>query len=141
MARRVLIIGAVVVVVMVTVALAGLLVISNTNYGRERVRRIAQSAIQGAAKHGVVKLGRVSGNLLEGFTIADVSIRDSAGAPFLVADTVSLNYGLRGLLLKRAGSRLTAGRAAPWKRPFFEHLGLIRLRGTIQYPGVAHATI
>ena len=47
---------------------------------------------------------------------------------------------LRGLLLKRAGSRLTAGRAAPWKRPFFEHLGLIRLRGTIQYPGVAHAT-
>ena len=47
---------------------------------------------------------------------------------------------LRGLLLKRAGSRLTAGRAEPWKRPFFEHLGLIRLRGTIQYPGVAHAT-
>ena len=47
---------------------------------------------------------------------------------------------LRGLLLKRAGSRLPAGRAEPWKRPFFEHLGLIRLRGTIQYPGVAHAT-
>jgi group II intron reverse transcriptase/maturase len=47
---------------------------------------------------------------------------------------------LRGLLLKRAGSRLTAGRAEPWKRPFFEHLGLIRLRGTIQYPGVAYAT-
>ena len=44
-----------------------------------------------------------------------------------------------GLLLKRAGSRLTAGRAEPWKRPFFEHLGLIRLRGTIQYPG-SHAT-
>jgi group II intron reverse transcriptase/maturase len=47
---------------------------------------------------------------------------------------------LRGLLLKRAGSRLTTGRAKSWKRPFFEHLGLIRLRGTIQYPGVAHAT-
>lgn len=47
---------------------------------------------------------------------------------------------LRGLLLKRAGSRLSAGRAGPWQRPFFEHLGLIRLRGTIQYPGVAHAT-
>jgi hypothetical protein len=27
-----------------------------------------------------------------------------------------------------------------WDRPFFERLGLIRLRGTIQYPGVAHAT-
>ena len=47
---------------------------------------------------------------------------------------------LRGLLLKRAGSRLTAGRAGPWLRPFFEHLGLFRLRGTIQYPGVVHAT-
>ena len=47
---------------------------------------------------------------------------------------------LRGLLLKRAGSRLTAGRAAAWTRPFFEALGLLRLRGTIQYPGAAHAT-
>jgi hypothetical protein len=47
---------------------------------------------------------------------------------------------LRGLLLQRSGSRLPAGRAAVWRRPFFETLGLIRLRGTIQYPGVAHAT-
>jgi RNA-directed DNA polymerase len=44
---------------------------------------------------------------------------------------------LRGLLLKRAGSRLTAGRARNWSRPFFETLGLCRLRGTIKYPGVA----
>jgi group II intron reverse transcriptase/maturase len=47
---------------------------------------------------------------------------------------------LRGLLLKRAGSRLGSGRAPQWRRPFFEGLGLYRLRGTIQYPGVAHAT-
>src|SRR5688572_2494977 len=101
MGRRALTIAAATVVVLVAVALSGLLLFSNTDYGRERVRRIAESAIQGAAKHGVVKLGRVSGNLLEGFTIADVSIRDSAGAPFLVADSVSLTYGLRALLLKR----------------------------------------
>jgi len=44
---------------------------------------------------------------------------------------------LRGLLLKRAGSRLRPGRAATWNRPFFEALGLHRLRGTIQYPEVA----
>ena len=42
---------------------------------------------------------------------------------------------LRGLLLKRAGSRLAAGRAEAWRRPFFEALGLVRLRGTIRYPG------
>ena len=47
---------------------------------------------------------------------------------------------LRGLLLKRAGSRLRAERAEAWHRPFFETLGLTRLRGTIRYPGVAHAT-
>jgi RNA-directed DNA polymerase len=47
---------------------------------------------------------------------------------------------LRGLLLKRAGSRLGPGRALEWRRPFFEALGLCRLRGTIQYPGVVHAT-
>jgi len=99
-ARRLVIASVVVLVLLVSVTLAGLLVVSNTDYGRERVRRFAESAFQGAAKHGVVKLGRVSGNLLEGFTIADVSIRDSAGAPFLVADTVSLNYGLRALVLK-----------------------------------------
>ena len=44
---------------------------------------------------------------------------------------------LRGLLLKRYGSRLTAGRAEAWRRPFFEALGLCRLRGTVQYPGAA----
>jgi len=44
---------------------------------------------------------------------------------------------LRGLLLKRHGSRLRAGRAEAWHRPFFEALGLCRLRGTIAYPGAA----
>jgi len=44
---------------------------------------------------------------------------------------------LRALLVKRAGSRLHAGRATVWRRPFFEALGLYRLRGTMQYPGAA----
>ena len=48
---------------------------------------------------------------------------------------------LRALLVQRAGSRRRPGRLAVWDRAFFEALGLCRLRGTIQYPGVAHATI
>ena len=44
---------------------------------------------------------------------------------------------LRGLRRKRADSRLRAGRVAIWNRAFFEALGLVRLRGTIQYPGLA----
>src|SRR5688572_879880 len=101
MRHRLLVIGAAAGVALVSAALVGLLVFTNTDYGRERVRRFAESAVQGAANHGVVRLGRVSGNLLEGFTIANVSIRDSAGAPFIVADSASLTYGLRALLLKR----------------------------------------
>lgn len=42
---------------------------------------------------------------------------------------------LHALLLQRAGGRPRAGQAAVWRRPFFEALGLCRLRGTIQYPG------
>jgi len=44
---------------------------------------------------------------------------------------------LRGLLLKRYGPRRTLGRVRTWRRPFFEALGLCRLRGTVQYPGLA----
>jgi group II intron reverse transcriptase/maturase len=47
---------------------------------------------------------------------------------------------LRRLLLQRVGSRLRPGRASAWRRPFFEALGLTRLRGTIRYPGRVHAT-
>jgi len=41
---------------------------------------------------------------------------------------------LHGLLRKRAGQRLRAGRADLWTRAFFERLGLHRLRGTVRYP-------
>jgi group II intron reverse transcriptase/maturase len=47
---------------------------------------------------------------------------------------------LHQLRRQRAGGRLRVDQAARWDRPFFETLGLIRLRGTIRYPGVAHAT-
>jgi group II intron reverse transcriptase/maturase len=47
---------------------------------------------------------------------------------------------LRGLRTKRAGRHLMPAQIQEWSRPFFERLGLCRLRGTIQYPGVAHAT-
>jgi len=60
----------------------------------------------------------------------------NAATRFLQLDR-SVESRLRGLLLKRHGSRLAAGRAEAWRRPFFEALGLCRLRGTVQYPGAA----
>jgi RNA-directed DNA polymerase len=44
---------------------------------------------------------------------------------------------LRGLLVKRYGRNLAAGRSRAWTRPWFEDLGLYRLRGTIRYPEAA----
>jgi group II intron reverse transcriptase/maturase len=60
----------------------------------------------------------------------------NAATKFICIDTY-VEERLRALLVRRAGSRLQAGRADVWRRPFFEALGLIRLRGTIQYPGAA----
>ncbi|MBW3534712.1 MAG: translocation/assembly module TamB [Gemmatimonadetes bacterium] len=50
--------------------------------------------------NGEVEIGRVRGNLLTGATLEDVAIRDSAGGPFLSADTVSLRYSIRSLFRK-----------------------------------------
>jgi RNA-directed DNA polymerase len=41
---------------------------------------------------------------------------------------------LRALRIKRKGRHLQPGEAARWTRESFESLGLIRLRGTIEYP-------
>jgi RNA-directed DNA polymerase len=46
-------------------------------------------------------------------------------------------WRLRGLLVKRYGRNLHAGRADAWTREWFEGLGLYRLRGTVRYPGAA----
>ena len=43
------------------------------------------------------------------------------------------------LLCQRHGVRRPSARVPKWDRSFFESLGLIRLRGTIQYPGAAQA--
>lgn len=48
---------------------------------------------------------------------------------------------LHALRRTRAGSRGRVPRGLDVRRPFFEALGLIRLRGTIRYPGTAHATL
>ena len=92
----------IVTVLLGLVAVAGIVVVvlSSTNWGRERVRRIAFSQLRNMV-HGQVSIGRLSGNLLTGLTVHDLSIRDSTGAPFLAAQEVSARYALGALLGKR----------------------------------------
>ena len=60
----------------------------------------------------------------------------NAAMKFIQIDTY-VEARLHALRVKRVGRRLRAGQADTWHRPFFEALGLYRLRGTIQYPGAA----
>ena len=86
-ALMVLVIGA-----MAAAAIA-VLVMTNTDWGRERVRRVALGALAGEAV-GIVRAGKLSGNLLTGITIEDFSITDSAGLPFVSAESLQVRYRL-----------------------------------------------
>jgi translocation and assembly module TamB len=79
---------------------AVVLVLSNTDWGREQLRRRVVAALAGTV-HGRFQVGRISGNLLKGFTLHAVAITDSAGAPFLRVDSMSTRYGLRSFVSKK----------------------------------------
>jgi len=85
---------------LVAIAAIAVLIVTNTDWGRERARRFAVNFLQGRV-NGRVTIGRLSGNLLSGVTVHDFAIRDSAGAPFLVADAITASYRVGSLLSKR----------------------------------------
>ncbi len=90
------------ITVVVLVALVGIAVwlVTGTDMGRERVRQFALD-IAKTRVNGIVRIGRVEGNLLSGVVAKDVSITDSSGAPFIVADEVRSRYGLASFLQKK----------------------------------------
>ena len=97
---RFLRIALLVVGVLFVVILIGLTVISSTDYGHNLVRRQALKILEGQA-HGIVKMGRISGNLLNGITVEDFSITDSAGRPFFAVEKATAGYALGGFLRKK----------------------------------------
>jgi hypothetical protein len=99
-------IAALVVVVLLLVGAAFLL--TNSDWGRERVRRYVEGLIQ-RNSHGLVHIGSVTGNLLNGFTLHDVVITDSARAPFVKADEIWARYSLGTLRGKKIDLRSEAG--------------------------------
>jgi translocation and assembly module TamB len=90
----------VVLSVIAVLAVIAIWVMTNTDFGRERVRRTALSML-GGATHGIVRIGAVHGNLLSGATFVGVSITDSAGNPFLTADSLTGHYVIRRFLAKK----------------------------------------
>jgi translocation and assembly module TamB len=84
-----------------TLALGALVVtLTMTNFGRERVGRIALGRLAERI-NGRVVVSAVRGNLLTGATLIDLRITDPDGRLFLSADTLRLRYGMRALFRKR----------------------------------------
>jgi translocation and assembly module TamB len=82
------------------VLLLGLLVLTRTDWGRERVRGFTETQLD-QALNGEVRIGRLEGNLLVKWRLIDVSIVDEEGRPFVAADTLATRFSLRGLLRRR----------------------------------------
>lgn len=87
--------GAIATVVLLVIAAIGIL--SRSQWGHEQVRRQVLSILQGNV-HGVVRIGKVSGNLLTGATIDGIEIIDSLGHPFFTAEKISARYNIRAFL-------------------------------------------
>jgi hypothetical protein len=99
--RRALAIALGLVVLLALLAVAALLVATNTNWGREQLRRRLVAALEGGVVHGRLRVGRIGGNLLKGLSLHDVAITDSAGNPFFRVDSARVRYGLGTILRKR----------------------------------------
>ena len=89
-----------VVAVVIVVLFGAALLLTNTNWGRGKLREQLVTLLENNS-HGIIRVGKVTGNLLKGFTAHDVVITDSTKAPFLKADEIWARYSLRTLLGKR----------------------------------------
>src|SRR5437867_4634787 len=103
-AVKILQITAVVLAAVIALAFVATLVLTSSDWGRERVRRFVLGQLQGFV-HGQVTIGRVHGNLLNQATIDAFAIRDSAGQPFVAAEQVSARYSILELVTRKIDLR------------------------------------
>ena len=80
------VIGGAVVLSILALAAIALFIFTGTDFGRERVRRLAVDQLNGMV-NGIVRIGRVSGDLLSGVTLHDVAITDSSGGSVIAITT------------------------------------------------------
>ncbi len=92
------------VAVVALLLLAASYLLTNSDWGRERIRRYVLGVLQ-RNTHGLVHIGSVSGNLMRGFTMHDVVITDSVRAPFIKADEIWARYSLSTLRGKKIDFR------------------------------------
>ncbi|MEO8908835.1 MAG: translocation/assembly module TamB domain-containing protein [Gemmatimonadaceae bacterium] len=108
-----------IIAVVALLLLAAAYLVTNSDWGRERVRRYVLNMIQ-SNSHGLVHIGSITGNLLHGMTLHDVVITDSARAPFVKAAEIWASYSLftlRGKKLEFSNVKLVRAAIVIDKQP------------------------
>lgn len=82
----------------------GLIMLTQTDWGRRHVLAVGLDQLESRV-HGTVKIGNLRGNLLSGVRLENVVITDTAGRPFLRADTLDMRYSMRSLVRKHLALR------------------------------------
>jgi translocation and assembly module TamB len=98
--RRALRITVVTALALSFLLLLGVVVLTRSDFGRNRVRNFALDALRNSL-NGQVEIGRLEGNLLGNFSLHDVRISDSTGRPFLAAERVTADVNTSALLSRR----------------------------------------
>jgi translocation and assembly module TamB len=86
--------------VVILLLLGAVLILTQTDRGREKVRGIVLDRLD-SITDGEITVGRVGGNLLRRVDLIGVIIVDERGRPFLRADTVATRFSLLALLRQR----------------------------------------
>ncbi len=86
--------------VVLALGVRAVLILTNTPWGRDRVRGIVVQQVAEVVE-GEVEVAALTGNLLGRFALEGVRLRDREGRPFVEAREVGVAYDLRGLLRRR----------------------------------------
>lgn len=86
------VVGAIVLIITI-----GVVMLTQTDWGRRHVLAFGLGQLASSV-HGHVTIERIRGNLLSGVRLENVIITDTAGRPFLRADTLDMRYSLTSLV-------------------------------------------
>jgi len=90
----------VLVATVVLLAAGAVLVLTNTDPGREQVLRIVMEQVDEVVE-GQVEIERLEGNLLRRIALRNLSVTDAEGRPLVEADHASFRYSIPALLRQR----------------------------------------
>ena len=100
--RLVAIISAAALLLIGVVAAAAVLSVTQTDLGRDYVRRYLQSQVASKlGKRGTMYIGRISGGLVTGVVVDSFAIRDEEDSLFVSAGPIEITYDPRDIIDKR----------------------------------------